>query len=306
MFFWADVIAAARMWDWWTEIEELARHGVACQRRLAAAGEDLDAREVVDATNDFRYARSLLAGEDLQGWLEHWRLTAAEWRDYMKRMLLRERWASELADTAERFPVSDDEVASALWPDAVCSGFLERLAVRVAADSALAVAAGEAIEGDREPALGRIRAAAVRARARAITADAVAHEIASHSLEWLRLEGGVLEFTEEDAAREAALCIRVDGQPLAEVAAACGLEPGVLSVYVADVEAELSPLLVAARAGELVGPVPCDGGFLLLLVEKKTPPVAADPEVRRRAEERIVDRAADRALRDHLEWHEHF
>jgi len=305
-FSWEDVVAAARLYGSWRELEEMTREGLACQKRLATAGEQLTAEQVVDATNHFRYTRALLAGEQLEQWLEHWQLTPAEWRDYIKRMLLRERWAGELGDTAERFPVSDEEVASAVWPEAVCSGFLERLAVRVAADGALASAGGETIEGNREHALARIRSAAARARADAITADAIAREIASHSLEWLRLEGGVLEFAEEDAAREAALCIRADGQPLAEVAAASGIQPGTLRVYVADVEAELSPVLVAAREGELVGPVPRDGGFSLLLVEKKTPPTQADPEVRRRAEERVIDRAVDRALRDHVEWHERF
>jgi hypothetical protein len=304
LFSWADVIAAARLDGSWRELQEMARQGVACQKRLAASGEQLAADEVVDATTRFRYALSLLAGEELQQWLGHWWLTAAEWRDYVKRMLLRERWAGELGDTAERFPVSDDELAGALWPEAVCSGFLKRLALKVAADGALAVAAGEAIAGDRGGALARIHPSAARARADAITADAVAHEIASHSLEWLRLEGSVLEFTAEDAAREAALCIRADGQPLAEVAEASGVHPRVLRVYVADVDAELSPILVAAREGELVGPVPRDGGFALLLVEKKTPPTKADPEVRRRAEERIVERAVDRAMRDHVQWHE--
>jgi hypothetical protein len=304
MFWWADVVAAARLDGSWRELEEITRQGVACQKRLAASGKQLAAADVVDAATRFRYTQNLLAGEELQQWLGHWWLTAAEWRDYVKRMLLRERWVGELGDTAERFPVRHDELASALWPEAVCSGFLKRLALKVAADGALAVAAGEAIEGDRGGALARIRPSAARARANAITVDAVAHEIASHSLEWLRLEGSVLEFTEEDAAREAALCIRVDGQPLAEVAAASGVHPGALRVYVADVDAALSPMLVAAREGELVGPVQRDGGFALLLVEKKTPPTKADAEVRRRAEERIVERAVERAMRDHVEWHE--
>jgi hypothetical protein len=304
MFSWKDVIAAARLDGSRRELEEMARQGVACQKRLAASGEQLAAADVVDATTRFRYARNLLAGEELQQWLGQWELAAAEWRDYVKRMVLRERWAGELSDTAVRFPVSDEELASALWPEAVCSGFLKRLAVRVAAEGALAVAAGEAIEGDREHALVRVHSSAARARADAITVDAVAREIASHSLEWLRIEGSVLEFTEEDAAREAALCIRADGQPLAEVAAASGVQPSALRVYVADVDAELSPMLVAARQGELVGPVPRDDGFALLLVEKKTPPTKADAEVRRRAEERIVERAVERAMRDHVNWHE--
>jgi hypothetical protein len=305
-FSWADLAAWARVDSSWPELEERTRQGVACEKRLAASGEQLATPEVVEAANRFRYAHALLAGEQLEQWLERWQVTAAEWRGYTRRLVLRERWAGELGDTAERFSVSDEDVERALWPEAVCSGFLERLAVGVAADGALAVAAGELIEGDRELVLVRIRSAAAQARIHAITADAVAREIVSHALEWLRLEGSVLEFAEEDTAREAALCIRADGQALAEVAVASGAAQGVLSVYIADVEAELSPVLVAAREGELVGPVPRNDGFALLLVEKKTTPTEADPEVRRRAEELIVARTVDRALRAHVEWHERF
>ena len=306
LFSWAEVVAAGRLYGCWRELEESTRCGIACDRRLAESSEQFPAQDVVDAMHRFRYARGLLAGEQLEQWLEQWQLTAAEWRDYLRRMLLRERWADELADTAERFPVGDEDVAAALWSEAVCSGVLERAAVRVAADGALAIAAGEAIEGDREHALVRMRSAATRARADAITGEAVTREIASHSLEWLRLEGAVLDFAEEDAAREAALCIRADGQLLTDVASTSELEPGVLRVYVADVEAELAPMLMAAREGELVGPVSRDGGFSLLLVEKKTAPTEADPEVRSRAEQRIVDRVVQRAMLEHVEWHERF
>ncbi len=305
-FSWAQVVAASRRYGSWCDLEASTRYGLACERRLAESSEELPAQDVVDAMRRFRYARGLLAGEQLEQWLEHWQLTATEWRDHVGRGLLRERWPGRREDTAERFPVSDDEVAGALWPEAVCSGELERSAVRVAADGALAVAAGETIEDDREHALVRIRSAADGARAAAITEHVVAREIASHSLDWLRVEGEMLEFAEEDVAREAALCIRVDGQRLTDVATASAIEPGTLRVYVADIEAELASMLVAAREGELVGPVPRDGRFSLMLVEKKTPATGADPEVHSRAEERIVERLVERALREHVEWHERF
>ena len=104
-----------------TQRAELVRQGLACKRRLAASGGEIDAREIVDAANAFRYARGLLAGEQLEEWLRHWHVTSAEWRDYVKRLLLRERWAGELGENAERFPVGEAEIAGALWPEAVCS-----------------------------------------------------------------------------------------------------------------------------------------------------------------------------------------
>jgi hypothetical protein len=303
-FSWADVVDAARRYGSWRELEETARQGLACEARLAAAGETIAPHELVASAERFRYAHHLLAGEELQHWLERWELTAPEWRDHLRRALLRERWAGELAETVRRFPVGDEELAPVLWPDAVCSGLLTRVAERLASDGALAVAAGETLGGEREPALARIQRAAERARAYAATEEAIQHEVALHRLEWIRIESTVLAVPELDTAREAALSIRDDGRSLADVAADCGTEPAPLRAYAADLDAELSAALLGAREGDLVGPVPRDGGFALLLVEAKAPPDAADPEVRRRAELRIAERAVGRALREHVEWHE--
>ena len=302
-FSWADVVAAARVDGAWEELESLVRAGLACRRRLAASGEQLPADDVVAATTRFRYARNLLAGEELTQWLDHWGLDVSQWREYVTRALLRERSAGELADTLDRYPVSDEEVAGAIWAEAVCSGFLARYAQRVAADCALAVAAGERIDAWPEI-LGRIRAAADRVRLDAATDDAVAREVAQHRLEWLRVDGETLDAASEDVAREAALCVRDDGRELGDVAADAGLEARPLQAYVEDLGADLSAALVAAREGELVGPIPQEDGFALIRVERKTPPDAADAEVRRRAEERIVARLEERAVVEHVEWHE--
>jgi len=286
---WADITIAARLDGSWAELEETTRRGLACQKRLTVCGEQLGADVIADAARRFRYDRDLLAGDELAAWLEHWELTEQEWRGYLVRMLLRERWVGELTDTGTRFASDADEIARAAWAEAVCSGFLARAADRVAADAALAVAVGDA----------------TRARAAAVTEEAIVREVALHRLEWLRIDGQILTVRLEDAAREAALCIRSDGRSFADVAAACGVEPNPLSVYVADAGSDLSPALLAAQEGELLGPIRREGTFVLLLVEKKTPPSTADADVRQRAVDRIVERAVQRAMDEHVQWHEH-
>jgi hypothetical protein len=302
-FSWADIVAIARLDDSWRELDEMTRQGLACQKRVAIDGEQLTAVEVLDATTRFRYLRNLLSGEELTEWLEHWELTASEWRDHVRRALLRERWTGELDDTTKRFPVGDDELGSAIRADSESTGFIVRFAQRLAGDCALAVAAGTRFDAQPETFV-RIRTVAERARADAITEEAIEREVALHRLEWLRVEGEALNVTAESVAREAALSIRIDGRSLAEVAAECGTQTTPLSASVGDFDAELSSALVAAREGELIGPVPRDDGFALYLVETKTLPSPADPDARRRAEERIVERAVDRAVRDRVEWHE--
>jgi hypothetical protein len=283
---WADIIAAARHDGSWDELEATTRHGLACQKRLAAAGEKLGADVVAEAARRFRHARNLLAGDELTGWLAHWKLRPEDWHGYLVRMVLRERWMGELVDTGSRFSVGADELARAMWVEAVCSGFLARAADRVAGKTALAVAVGDAI--------GEVASEA-----------AIAREVALHRLEWLRIDGEMLTVEVEDAAREAALCIRGDGRSLADVAMACNVEPIGLSLYVADADNDLSPALLVGQEGELIGPIRRDGAFALLLIETKTPPSTADANVRQRAVERIMERAVRRAIDEHVQWHEH-
>ena len=306
-FEWADITAAARSDGSWAELEKATRNGLACQKRLAVAGQKLGADVIADAARRFRYARNLLAGDELTAWLAHWELTAEEWHGYLVRMLLRERWMGELIDTGSRFSTGADELASAVWVEAVCSGFLTRAADRVAGDAALAVAVGHAIggAGEQEHMFARIRVVASRARAAAVSEASIAREVALHRLEWVRIDGEILTVRVEDAAREAALCIRGDGRSLADVAAACDVEPSRLSLYVADADTDLSPALLAAQEGELIGPIRRDEAFALLLIETKTPPSTTDANVRQRAVERIVERAVRRAIDEHVEWHEH-
>jgi hypothetical protein len=302
-FSWGDVVAAAQLDGSWKELEATSRQGLACRMRLTASPEELPQEEVVAATTRFRYTRNLLAGEELNEWLDHWGLDVSQWHEYMTRYLLRERWAGELADTLERYSVIDEDVAGVVWAEAVCSGFLPRYAQRLAGACALAVAAGEPI-GASPAALTHLKAVADQARRDAVTDEAVAREVAQHRLEWLRIDGDVLGLPTEDVAREAALCVRDDGRPLAEVAEEAGSEAATLRAYVEDLDAELAAALVGAQEGELVGPIEREDGFTLVVVRRKTPPDAADPDVRRRAEERIVARTADRAVLDHVEWHE--
>jgi hypothetical protein len=302
-FSWADVVAAARLAGAWEEVEAIVRAGLACERRLAAAGERVGPEEVVAATQRFRYASNLIAGEELAEWLDHWGLDVSEWRAYVARSLLREQWAGELGDTVGRYPVADDDVAEAVWGEAACSGFLPRYAQRLAVDCALAAAAGEPIAHTAE-ALARIHAAAEAARREAVSDEAVAREVAQHRLEWLRIDGELLELPAEDVAREAALCVREDGRPLAEVATDAGTTTAALRAYVEEIDPALSAALVGAREGELVGPIAHEDGFALVRVDGKTLPEPADRDVRRRAEERIAARAAQRAILEHVEWHE--
>ncbi len=304
MFSWADLVALAQLDGAWADVEKAAHSGIAGLRRAEAENRRPTSDEIAEAATRFRYARNLLAGEQLIEWLEHWQLPPADWRAYVERELVREPSAGGREDAVGELATEDDEVEKAVWAEAVCSGFLNRLAERMAGGGALAVAAGERLDGVGAETVARVRAATARARTDGVTEDAIAHEVAVHRLEWLHVEAVTMSVPLEDTAREAALRVLVDGRSLADVARECGTHASPLSAFAGDLDPELSSALVAAEEGELVGPLRRDDGFALVLVERKTPPTADEPQTRRRAEERIARRAVERAMLEHVEWHE--
>jgi len=141
-------------------------------------------------------------------------------------------------------------------------------------------------------------------RARAPSPTEVEREVAAHALDWIRIEAETLELAEAEAAREAALCVRVDGRPLTDVADECGVPANALVLYLADADPELRTALVSASPGELIGPVERGGGYTLLQLLAKAEPSADDPELGRRAAAVLAARTVERELRNRVLWHE--
>lgn len=302
---WEDVLLGAELRGELDELERQTRQGLACLRRVAAESDELPAEAVRGAATVFRYERNLLAAEELEAWLDAHGLTASDWNGYLRRALLRERWADELERIESEFPVDDEEVESALTAEAVCTGFLRRAAEQLAEDAALA-AADAAVEesADRATLIAAIARQAETARARTPSRHELEREIAAHPLDWIRIEAETLELADVEAAREAALCVRVDRRPLADVAEDSGVPANELVLYLGDAEPELRTALVSASPGELIGPVEQGGGHLLLQVRAKAEPTAEDPELGRRAAAVLAARAVERELRNRVVWHE--
>lgn len=277
---WGDVLLSAELRGTFARLTEETKLGVAAARRTTVEPEAVRA-----AAAQFRHGRGLLSAEELEAWLARWRIELGEWTEHVRRGLLLERRGAELEPAAE-----DAEVARAVAVDAACSGFLEREARQLA--SAAVLAAGDA------HGIAEIVASAADARAALGRASDVEREIELRALEWTRIDAELLELADMDAAGEAALCVRVDGRSLEDVAADCGVPLQRRAVYLEDAEHEL----LGARAGDLVGPVARDGGYLLVHVLERTPPSADDPELRRRAESYLVDRAIERELEKRLRW----
>lgn len=304
-FAWEDVLLAAELRGELAELERQVRQGLACLQRVEAGDGTLPAEAVRAAATVFRYDRNLLAAEELEAWLEAQGLTVSEWNGYLRRLVLRERWAIDLERIESEFAVGDDEVEAALAAEAICTGFLRRAAEQLAEDAALA-AADDAVEDspDRTTVIAALAREAAAVRSRPPSTPDVEREVAAHALDWIRIEAEALELADPEAAREAALCVRVDGRPLADVADDCGVPSTPLVLYLADADPELRTALVSASPGELIGPVERDDGHLLLQLRTKAEPSAEDPELERRAAAVLAARTVERELRNRVVWHE--
>jgi hypothetical protein len=331
-----DVVLAAAMTGEWSALVEQVTSGLACCARLDDLDDpdgELPESEIDEAASEFRYARDLAAASDMEQWLERHGLDADDWLQYIRRSLLRNRWADQIPAILAEYEVDPDDVADAIHPEAACSGLLARVATelagRAAAHAALlaagigggdaggvqevlrAVPAGVAdgqLPGlpppsrDRLEHLARLEVSARRFARSRVTADAVHAVIAAHQLEWTRIVARYLAVPTEDAAAEAVLCLRDDGDALTTVGAACGSEPCEGEWFADDLQEPLHGALVGAQAGDIVGPVPVAGAFVVIQVAARLTPDEGDPAVRARAEREVLDRAIAREVAERVTW----
>jgi len=279
VYTWGDVVARARAAGELAAIEGEVRAGLAALRRTEPEQEDVEA-----VARAFRYERGLLAGDELDAWFESRGLTAAEWHEYLSRVLARE--AVPDVDGSAEDPVPH------VWAEGICSGVFEAIAHKLAL--LVAVAPDAPAERRDEEYEAFCRAAATDA--------AIEREIESNRLQWIRLRYDVVAFADEDTAGEAALCVRADGEPLADVAARIGADVEQRDDWLEDVEPELASRFFAAEERSLVGPVAADEGSLLAFVHAKTPPALEDEDVRARAAGALAQRAAERAVNERVTW----
>jgi hypothetical protein len=254
-------------------------------------------------------------------------LSVEEWMGYVLRDRLRRDMAGELEEIEAQRPMAEDELAAVLKAEGLCSGQFRRFAIRLATRAAGAekvrdapVEPSEAAdlrledlpralqtlppdrlrEGIRQAV--RIEADFGRFRGSVVTPGALQAQVAAHRLDWIQFDCRVLSFPAEDMAREAALCVREDGQDLEEVAAQTRASLRESRFFLEDLDDSLRDALLASTRGELLGPLAVDGEFALVHVTDKVMPSESDPAARARAEERIVDGAVAREAERCVRW----
>ena len=289
---WADVVAAARHWGRWSELERRTADGLAA---LAQLPEKIAQSELDDSMQAFRYERSLIAAEEMEAWLGHWGLKAKDWSGYLRREVARTRATGEGASPPDEMDV---------WTEAVCSGSLAELARDLAARVAAAEAGGVK-PGPVESDLARMDEEHTAFVQRALTPEAAAKALELRNADWVRLSYIALEFSEIAMASEAAFLVREDGLTPADVAGRAGVPLHEREAFLEEVEPELSEPLLSAPTGELVGPLHVRDGFALVCVNEKVAPTLADPVIQERLQDEVPRRALEREVRNRVRWHEH-
>jgi hypothetical protein len=160
----------------------------------------------------------------------------------------------------------------------------------------------EAGARDRAPRIAALLAAERVFYESVVTSERMERCLADHRLDWQRFEWQEVAFVSEGGAREAALWVREQGLRLDEVAAMARAVTNVRGAYCADVP-ELSGLLMAAAAGDVLGPLATAGGWRLLSLRDRTPPAIEDPVLRERAGAEVVEDALERHLAGRVSWY---
>ncbi len=285
---WEDVVRLARLGGEWETVVVEARAGLVALRELESRGAAPEPDDVEEAGQQFRYARGLLAGDELSGWLEQRGLTSTDWRDYLRRRLA----CDALDEPPEHVHVSIAEVDACAWVDGICSGRLD-VAARTLARM-VAVAPGVPLERLHEE---------FAAFCETVANDhAIGREIEANKLEWLRIRYESIEFDNKDAAAEAAFCVQTDGLSLPEVAGRAGASVSEHVAWLDEVEPELGSRLLAARPGDVIGSLQLGERYLLLQVQEKTSPSSDDEAVRARAARAVVDRVVAREVNERVIW----
>jgi hypothetical protein len=325
---WLDVVLFAMLTGRWTPLDRAIREGLACVRHLEQNDLEEPETAIDEFAAEFRYERDLITADETEAWLADRELETSDWMAWVRREVLRKRWAAEVESLLRRYPVEASEVVTAAAADLLCSGRGGDLAADLAQRAAVTAVleeAGQELEAVPRPGvvervrtyLPELDAAAVEAqltrlaeleegharfRAVAATPELIHKELELGRLEWIRIDCRLIQFETEALAREAGLCVREDRLGVDEVAENAHALVQEMRFYLGELDPDLQPRMLAAAPQELVGPVPFEGGYALFLVLDKVLPDEKAPDLRKEVERRAIARAVTDQVNRRVRW----
>ena len=248
-----------------------------------------DAAAVRAAGAAFRYARGLLAADELEAWLARWELTTDDWLAHLRRTVASgaSKWLGATSSRGrERSgrPGRRDLLGCAHTLGRRARGAPRRRARRGRRRARGALRRASA--GTRSP----TRRSRGRSTAAASTGCASRPSSSRFPTRTLRARW------RSARARTATRSTSSPGAP----APSCST----LDAYLDDVVPELAAALLGAQEGEILGPLAVDGRFVVALAHRKTTPRAGDPALRERAAALLLARALEREVESRVSWHD--
>ncbi len=326
---WADAAFGWACRGEWLALEANLLEGLACEQRLDPGANAVSQEELNAAATQFRYARSLISADETQAWLDAHGLDHDDWFRFLHRSELRRR--SQISGGVTRGPLqaTDGQFDGEVWIEAICSGALPQ-ACRDLADRAALSAAGaiakdaqqvrEAIKrlhrgigdasvwstllgrGDRAERIAGLEVSFEAAREQSPTRQSLESCIATHNLDWIRIDTQALHFERREMALEACLRVREDGDDLTAVALDAKRSVEHREFFVEELPDTQRARFTAAKAGELLGPLEIDGNFDVYQIDAKTLPDLRAPEIAARAHSRVWLDRVGQAVDEHIRW----
>jgi hypothetical protein len=314
----------------WEELLRLvATERKADEQELEYSDEAIDA-----AVERFRYEHDLITAEETEQWLADRGLGLGDFGAYF----VRHYWGEQFEDVAAEpldFLTAPNEMHDLLTTELILCGELDRIAQRLSwrlaasgethnepvAPELIAKEKAHFLErsGLREDEvagwlekIGRdeewwhecLRMEAIHHRdcAALLSREAREREIAALRLPLTRFEIETIELDSLDAAREAVLCARDDGMSMEEVAAEGRYPYRHPEVLLEEIPEDLQQKFLSVHPGEILEPIARGDGFHICRVVGKAEPDLEDPAVKKRAEERILDRHFADLTTRHIQW----
>ena len=270
-----DAIADAHLRGVLDQAIEEALALSAAEQRADEEGVELDEDALQQSSERFRYDHDLISAGETEEWLAARGMTLDDFAAWLYRRLCADAVGRSSIDTApDDFP---ELLHIHLW----LSGDMERVADqfrrRIAAQMELAA---ESLP---------LEAAHDRVVASVLTTDARRRRLATMRLPLTQLHIDSLELESEAAAREACLCVRDDGETLADVASRSGYTTKREHIWVEDAGRDLPPQASFASDGELIGPIHVENRFKVCQVVRRVEPSLADAEVAGRVDSSLLD-----------------
>lgn len=305
---------------------------VAAEDRAVELNLELDEDALDTAAQLFRYQHDLITAEETEQWLTARGLTLDDFSDYFVGQVwgnteMEGRHPQEIdypsAPTNLREPFAVDLILSgeldqitmqlswrlaALYSEkdvdlelvaAEKQRFLERNAMEVARLRDWLERLGRDGEWlDRHAAME----AAYRKRCGALLVPQ-AHqlELVSLRLPLTRFETEVIELESRDAAQEALFCVREDGMSMEEVASEGRYPYRRRDFFLEDLGDEMQQKFLSVSNGHVLDPLPRGDGFELCRVIRKIEPLADDPAIQLRIEQRLLNRHFSELANKHVD-----